>query len=109
MLHLAKFILRFSNKVRSKRQIHLKNKHYILCYLEKYSCATFTNGSGWTIGVPGFDSRRGLGILLFTTVSRTAPGPTQCPIQWVPGALSLGVKRPWREADHSPPSTEVKE
>jgi len=30
--------------------------------------------------------------------------------QWVPGALSLGVKRPGREAGHSPPSTaEVKE
>jgi hypothetical protein len=30
--------------------------------------------------------------------------------QWVPGALSLGVKRPGREADHSPPSSaEVKE
>jgi hypothetical protein len=24
---------------------------------------------------------------------------------WVPGALSLGVKRPGREADHSPPSS----
>jgi hypothetical protein len=35
--------------------------------------------------------------------------PTQPPIQWVPGALSLGVKRPGCEADHSPPSTaEVK-
>jgi hypothetical protein len=31
-------------------------------------------------------------------------GPTQ-PIQWVPGALYLGVKRPGREADHSPPSS----
>jgi hypothetical protein len=30
--------------------------------------------------------------------------------QWVPGALSLGSKRPGCEADHSPPShTEVKE
>jgi hypothetical protein len=37
-------------------------------------------------------------------------GPTQPPIQWVPGALSLGVKRPEREADHTPPSSaEVKE
>jgi hypothetical protein len=37
-------------------------------------------------------------------------GPTQPPIQWVPGVLSLGVKRPGREADHSPPSSaEVKE
>jgi hypothetical protein len=36
-------------------------------------------------------------------------GPTQPPIQWVPGDLSLGVKRPGREADHSPPSSaEVK-
>jgi hypothetical protein len=44
------------------------------------------------------------------TVSRTALGPTQSPIQWVPGALSLGAKRPGREADHSPPSSaEVKE
>jgi hypothetical protein len=29
----------------------------------------------------------------------------QPPIQWVPGALSLAVKRPGREADHSPPSS----
>jgi hypothetical protein len=36
-------------------------------------------------------------------------GPTQPPIQWVPEALSLGVKRLGREADHSPPSSaEVK-
>jgi hypothetical protein len=34
-----------------------------------------------------------------------ALGPTQPPIQWIPGALSLGVKRPGREADHSPPSS----
>jgi hypothetical protein len=32
--------------------------------------------------------------------SRLAVGPTQPPIQWIPGALSLGVKRPGREADH---------
>jgi hypothetical protein len=58
---------------------------------------------GWTIEVLGFDSRRGLGIFLFTTASRTPP------IQWVPGALFLGVKRPVREADHSLPSgSEVK-
>jgi hypothetical protein len=60
---------------------------------------------GWTIEVLGFDSRLGLRIFLFTTVSRTTLGPTQPPIQWVPGALSLGVKRPVLEADHSPPSS----
>jgi hypothetical protein len=65
---------------------------------------------GWAIGVLGFDSQRGLGIFLFTTASRMALGPSQPPIQWVPGALSLGVKRPGREADHSPPSSaEIKE
>jgi hypothetical protein len=57
----------------------------------------------------GVDSRRGLGIFLFTTASRTVLGPTQPPFQWVPGPLSLGVKRPGHEADHSPPSgVEVK-
>jgi hypothetical protein len=39
-----------------------------------------------------------------------AMGPTQPPIQWVPGALSVAVKRPGREADHPRPSiSEVKE
>jgi hypothetical protein len=42
--------------------------------------------------------------------ARMALGPTQTPIQWVPGALSLGVKQLGREADHSPPSSaKVKE
>jgi hypothetical protein len=45
--------------------------------------------TGWTIGVQGFDSRRELGIFLFTAVSRTALGPIQPPIQWIAGALSL--------------------
>jgi hypothetical protein len=36
--------------------------------------------------------------------------PTQPPIQWAQGTLSLGIKRPGREADHSPPSNaEAKE
>jgi hypothetical protein len=42
-------------------------------------------------------------------VSRLALRSTQPPIQWVPGALSPGVKRQRREADDSPPtSAEVK-
>jgi hypothetical protein len=41
---------------------------------------------------------------LFSTSSRPALGPTQTPIQWVPGA-----KRHGRDANHSPPtSAEVK-
>jgi hypothetical protein len=46
---------------------------------------------------------------LFSTSSRPALRSTQPLIQWVPGALSPGVKRPGPEADHSPPTiAEVK-
>jgi hypothetical protein len=66
-------------------------------------------GYGLDDWVLEFDFRRGLGIFLFTTASRMALVPPKPPIQWVPGALSLGVKRPGREADHSPlSSAEVK-
>jgi len=37
--------------------------------------------------------------------ARLALRPTQLPIQWVRGTLSLGLKRPGHEADHSPPSS----
>jgi hypothetical protein len=48
-------------------------------------------------------------ICLFSTASRPDLGSTQPPIQWVPKALFLKVKRPGCEVDHSPPSsTEVK-
>jgi hypothetical protein len=58
----------------------------------------------------GFESRQGLGIFVITTASRPALGPTQPPIQWVSGALSLGVKRPRREVYHPHTSSaEVKE
>jgi len=46
----------------------------------------------------GFESRQELGIFLATTVSRLVLGTTQPPNQWVPGILTLGLKRPGREA-----------
>jgi hypothetical protein len=52
-----------------------------------------------------FNSRQGLRIFLFSTAaSRPALRPTQPPIQWVHGIISLGIKRPWLEVDHSPTS-----
>jgi hypothetical protein len=36
-----------------------------------------------------FESREGLAIFLFTTAFRPVLGPTQLPIHWVSGALSL--------------------
>jgi hypothetical protein len=64
---------------------------------------------GWTTGRSGFDPRRGQRIFPLASVSRPALGPTQPPVQWVPGFLSPGVKVwPGRDADHSPPpSAEV--
>jgi hypothetical protein len=57
-----------------------------------------------------FEFWQGLGIFLFTTVSSLALGPAQHPIQWVQRGLSLGLKQPGHEADHSPPSSsKVKE
>jgi hypothetical protein len=49
---------------------------------------------GYGLDDRGFKSRKGLGIFLFTTASRPALGSTQPPIQWVPGALSLGCRGP---------------
>jgi hypothetical protein len=41
----------------------------------------------------------------FSKSSRPALGSTQHPIQWIPDPLYAGVKRPGREADHSPPTS----
>jgi hypothetical protein len=45
-------------------------------------------------------------IILIIIIITARTSPTQPPIQWVPGTLSPGAKRPRREADHSP-STSV--
>jgi hypothetical protein len=48
-------------------------------------------------------------ILSFATEFRPGLGSTQPPNQWVAGAVTPRVKRPWREANHSPPlSADVK-
>jgi hypothetical protein len=42
---------------------------------------------------------------LFSMLARLILGPIQPPIQFVLGTISAGVKRPGREADHSPPTS----
>jgi hypothetical protein len=70
---------------------------------------SFTIASRLRAGRPEFYSWQRLGIFFFAIASRPALRPNQTRIQWIPGALSPGVKRPIREADHSPlSSAEVK-
>jgi len=50
---------------------------------------------------------RGRNSLLFATASRPALVLIQFHMKWVPGAFSVGMERPEREARHSPPSSVV--
>jgi hypothetical protein len=64
--------------------------------------------SDYGLGDRAIEVRSPAGARIFplVSVSRPALGPTQPPVQWVPGVLSLGVKRGrGRDADHSPPSS----
>jgi hypothetical protein len=60
---------------------------------------------GWTAGV-----RLSAEARVFSTRQRSDRlRPTLPPIQWVPGTIFPRLKRPGREAEHSPPSSaEVK-
>jgi hypothetical protein len=51
------------------------------------------------------DSRQVQENFLFPRTYISSIRPSQPPIQWIPGVLSLGVKRPGLEADNSPPSS----
>jgi hypothetical protein len=55
-------------------------------YLSQYSIWLRT-------GRPGFDPRQRQRIFLLASASRPALGPTQPPVQWVPGSFPRGVKR----------------
>jgi hypothetical protein len=67
--------------------------------------------TGYTLEDGGVGVRVPVGARFFSSPCRPDRfwGQPNPPIQWVPSALSAGVKRPGREADHSPPtSAEVK-
>jgi hypothetical protein len=64
--------------------------------------SSFGIATGYVLDDRGVGVRVPVGSRIFSMSSRSAVGPTQPPIQWVPEALSPGEKRPGREAGHSP-------
>jgi hypothetical protein len=85
---------------------HIRSVRISMKYLEMGSRGSSVSiVSDLRIGRPGFDPRQGQRIFLLAPASRLALGPTQPPVQWVPG----GKARPRRDADQSPlSSAEVK-
>jgi hypothetical protein len=80
-------------------------KHYVMKAGSRDSVVGIATSYGLDdrgVGVPSPDRVKNF---LFSKSSRPALRSTQPPIKWVPGALSLGIKRPGREVDHSPPSS----
>jgi hypothetical protein len=61
----------------------------------------YLSGVALGSGLDDGDSSPGRGWEFFSSPPRLdRHWGTPSPFQWVPGALSLGVKRPWREAIH---------
>jgi hypothetical protein len=89
-LWTQKFLESFVSKYNSFSRY--SSKLLVVCkrsvWYQYRSCLT----TGWTIGLSRFDPRQGQ-IFLLAPASRPALGPTEPPIQWVPGVLSPGVKR----------------
>jgi hypothetical protein len=73
----------------------VKKKVPVICYRSRDSSVGIATGYG--LDDRGVGARVPVGSnFIFSTSSRPALRFTQPPIQWVPGALSTGVKRPWR-------------
>jgi hypothetical protein len=73
--------------------------------LSRVSSGSIVSDYGLDDRAIGVRSPAGERIFPLASVSKPALGPTQPPVQWVPGVKA----RPRREADHSPQSSaEVK-
>jgi hypothetical protein len=93
------------SKTHMTQNIHVMDKTYVVLSDSALGVAT-----GYGLGGEKSQLRVPVGARFFSSQRRPdrIRGPTQPPIKWVSGALSPGVKRPGREADHSPIRAEVK-
>jgi hypothetical protein len=95
----------------SKQLLHYPviNFNFILFITKLSRDSAVGIATGYGVDDRGVGVRVPVGSIIFSTSSRPALGLIQAPIQWIPGTLSPGVKRPGREPGHSPPTTaEVK-
>jgi hypothetical protein len=81
--------------------------HVVCCCIgfATVQCSSYSDWlwAGWLRGRSLSPSR--VKNFLLSMSPRPALGATQPPIEWVAGAVSLGARRPGREADHSPPTS----
>jgi hypothetical protein len=74
-------------------------------FIDKYNTSgsqdSIIYGLGYRLDDLQFRSQYRQVILFFSKTSRQTLKPSQPPIQWVMGPLSLGEKRPGHETDHS--------
>ena len=75
-------------------------RHYILMAFLVWYKVSVQDGRLWK----GTRSMQEQDIFRFAEMDKATTGPTQPPILQIPGAISLGVRRPRREADSSLPS-----
>jgi hypothetical protein len=65
----------------------------IIYSLGRGSSVSIVSGYGLDDRAMRFDPRQEQRIFPLASLPRPALGPTQAPVQWVPGVLSPGVKR----------------
>jgi hypothetical protein len=86
----------------SEHRLRMFENRVIMVHLTMIGMAP----SVWRKATAGVQFPSGGKYFLFSIASRPALGSNQSLIQWVLGAVSSGIKRPGRESDHSPPSSE---